>query len=333
LLHDTSIKTFTQFFILLLLLFSASCKNDSSKNAQEAIQEKTIVLKYAKGFSITDYGTYKVLEIKNPWPKSEKTYKYVLTSQKSISKNQFHKNDFEAIISIPVKKIVVTSTTHIPSLELLTEEQTLVGFPGINYISSEKTRELIDNGNVRDLGKNESINTEVLLELSPDAVIGFGIDNDNKTFETIKKSNIPVIYNGDWVENSPLAKAEWIKFFGILYNKEKQADSIFNTIEESYIEAKKLAAKVNYQPTILSGAMHNDIWYLPNGSSTEAQLLADANTNYLFKETQGTGSLSLNFETVFAKAKDADIWLSPSNYSSLEALKKNTEHYTMFKAY
>ena len=218
-LHDTSIKTLAQFFILLILLFSASCKNDTSKNVKEAIQEKTIVLKYAKGFSITDYGTYKVLEIKNPWPKSEKTYKYVLTSQKSISKNQFNKNDFEAIISIPLKRIVVTSTTHIPSLELLTEQQTLVGFPGIDYISSEKTRELIDNGNIRDLGKNESINTEVLLELSPDAVIGFGIDNDNKTFETIKKSNIPVIYNGDWVENSPLAKAEWIKFFGILYNK------------------------------------------------------------------------------------------------------------------
>ena len=287
-LHDTSIKSLAQFFILLILLFSASCKNDSSKNVEEAIQEKTIVLKYAKGFSITDYGTYKVLEIKNPWPKSEKTYKYVLASQNSISKNQFNKNDFEAIISIPLKRIVVTSTTHIPSLELLTEEQTLVGFPGIDYISSEKTRELIDNGNIRELGKYESINTEVLLELSPDAVIGFGIDNDNKTFETIKKSNIPVIYNGDWVENSPLAKAEWIKFFGILYNKEKQADSIFNTIEESYIEAKKLAAKVNYQPTILSGAMHNDIWYLPNGSSTEAQLLSDANTNYLFKETKGT---------------------------------------------
>ena len=97
-LHDTSIKSPAQFFILLILLFSASCKNDTSKNVKEAIQEKTIILKYAKGFSITDYGTYKVLEIKNPWPKSEKTYKYVLASQNSISKNQFNNNDFEAII-------------------------------------------------------------------------------------------------------------------------------------------------------------------------------------------------------------------------------------------
>ena len=333
LLHFTYIKSHYQVFILILLFFSVSCKNDTSKHIKEAIIGKTVDLKYAKGFSVTDYGTYKILEIKNPWPKSEKIYKYILASQKIISKNQFNINDFEAIISIPIKKIVVTSTTHIPSLELLKAEQTLVGFPGIHYISSEKTRNLIDKGEIRDLGKNEAINTEVLLDLSPDAVIGFGIDNNNKTFETIKKSNIPVIYNGDWVENSALAKAEWIKFFGVLYNRETQADSIFNTIENNYLEAKKLAKKVNSQPTILSGAMHNDIWYLPNGSSTEAQLLADANTNYLFKETQGTGSLSLNFETIFAKAKDADIWLSPSNYSSLEALKKNTEHYTMFKAY
>ncbi len=333
LLHYNFIKFLAQFVILLLLSLFASCKNDTSKNVKKTIQEKSIALKYAKGFSIIDYGTYQVLEIKNPWPKSDKTYKYVLASQKIISRNQFDENDYEAIISIPVKKIVVTSTTHIPSLELLKEEPTLVGFPGINYISSEKIRALIDQGNIRDLGKNESINTEVLLELSPDVVVGFGIDNNNKTFETIKKSNIPVIYNGDWVENSPLAKAEWIKFFGVLYNKEKQADSIFNTIEKSYLETKKLAANVNYQPTVLSGAMHNDIWYLPNGSSTEAQLLSDANTNYLFNETKGTGSLSLNFETVFIKAKNADIWLSPSNYTSLEALKINNEHYTKFKAY
>ncbi|WP_339917704.1 ABC transporter substrate-binding protein [Yeosuana marina] len=308
-----------------------NCKNDSSKKAITDLHKNEISLKYAQGFSISDQGTYKLLEIKNPWPKSEKIYKYALVPKGN--KVNLNKNDFEAILTIPIKKIVVTSTTHIPSLELLDVEQTLVGFPGINYISSEKTRNRIDNGKVRELGKNEGINTEVLLELFPDVVIGFGIDGNNKTFETIKKSNIPVIYDGDWVESSPLAKAEWIKLFGLLYNKEKQADSIFNTIEKDYLDAKKLASKVNNQPTILSGAMYNDVWYLPRGTSTEAQLLKDANTNYLFKDTKGSGSLALNFETIFAKAKDADIWLSPSNYESMEALKNSNEHYTMFKAF
>lgn len=318
------------WFILLVLV---SCKNESKKKVIQSVNGTEIPLRYAKGFSIVDYGTYKILEIKNPWPKSDKTYKYALVSDTMISKINLDKTDFEAILSIPIKKIVVTSTTHVPALELLDVEQTLVGFPGIDYISSKKTRQRIEEGKVRDLGKNEGINTEVLLELHPDVVVGFGIDGSNKTFETIKKSNTPVVYDGDWVESSPLAKAEWIKFFGVLYNKEKEADAIFNSIEKNYLKAKQLASKVKHQPTILSGAMYNDIWYLPNGTSTEAQLLKDANTNYLWKNSKGTGSLSLNFETVFAKAKNADIWLSPSNYVSLDALKKSNAHYIMFKPF
>ncbi len=299
----------------------------------EITEVNQLQIKYAKGFSVKNYKTHKVLEIKNPWPNADKSYKYLLIDKINASKTTFPKDEFDGIILNPIKKIVVTSTTHIPALELLNVETTLIGYPGTAYISSEKTRERIDNGLIRELGKNEGINTEILLELKPDLVIGFGIDGNNRSFETIKKSGIPVIYNGDWVENSPLAKAEWIKFFGVLYNKEKEADSIFNRIENDYLEAKKLAEKVKNKPTVLSGAMHNDIWFLPNGTSTEAQLLKDANVNYLWQDSKGTGSLQLNFESVFIKAKDADIWLSPSNYNSLESLKNGNSQHAMFKAF
>ncbi len=319
-----------KFLFFIAILFFYNCKNERKTPVSEKIEAKSKLLKYAKGFSVEDYGDYKILEIKNPWPKAEKSYKYLLLGNK---KSPLPQGEFDATIEIPIKKIVVTSTTHIPALELLNVEQTLVGFPGIDYISSEKTRKRIEKGLVRQLGKNEGINTEVLLELQPDVVIGFGIDGTNRTFETIKKSGIPVIFNGDWVEASPLAKAEWIKFFGLVFNREKEADSIFKTIETNYLEAKKLALKAQKKPTILSGAMHNDIWYLPNGTSTEAQLLKDANTHYLWNDSEGTGSLSLSFETVFVKAKDAEIWLSPSNYESLEALKNGNELHTMFKPF
>ncbi len=319
------------FFLFTCLI---ACKSEPKKKLYEAIGGEQLSLKYAKGFSVKDYGTYKILEIINPWPKADKSYRFALLNKNYDAKFWSTEQErFETAIEIPIKKLVVTSTTHIPALELLNVEQTLVGFPGTDYISSEKTRDRIDNGLVRELGKNEGINTEVLLEIKPDVVIGFGIDGNNRTFETIKKSGIPVIFNGDWVEESPLAKAEWIKFFGVLFNKEKEADSIFNTIETNYLEAKALAKKIKNQPTILSGAMHNDIWYLPNGSSTEAQLLKDANTNYLWGDTKGTGSLSLNFETVFSKAKNAEIWLSPSNYVSKEALKNGNSHHAMFDAF
>lgn len=323
-----------KFLFFTLIISLSSCKNDQKKQSTDFPSNATVIKnEYAKGFEVTDFGVYKVLTIKSPWPNSKKTYNYALVQKDMLSKISLNANDFDTVITIPIEKIVVTSTTHLPSLELLHVEKTLVGFPETDFISSEKIRQLIDNGNVRELGKNESINTEILLETKPNLVVGFGIDGNNRAFETIKNSGIPVIYNGDWVENSPLAKAEWIKFFGVLFNKEKDADSIFNSIEKNYLEAKSLAKNVKNKPTILSGAMYKDIWYLPSGTSTEAQLLKDANTNYLWQDSEGSGSLQLNFESVFEKAKNADIWLSPSNFSSLEALKNANIHNTMFKAF
>ncbi|WP_179008330.1 ABC transporter substrate-binding protein [Winogradskyella forsetii] len=319
-------------YFLLILTF-VSCKNEPKSKLPETIEVNQMALKYAEGFSVDYYENYKVLNITKPWPKAEKSYRYVLISKENMAKTTFARNEYDAIIVNPVETIVVTSTTHIPALELLNVEETLVGFPGTDYISSEKTRLRIDQKKVRDLGQNEGINTEVLLDLNPDVVVGFGVDGVNKTFEVIKKAGIPVIYNGDWVESSALAKAEWIKFFGVLFNKEKEADSIFNQIESDYLAAKTMAKKAESKPTVLSGAMEKDVWYLPNGSSAEAQFLKDANVNYLWSETTGHGSLALSFEAVLVKAKDAELWLSPSYYSSLDQLEKANSLYTNFQAF
>ncbi|PTM08257.1 MAG: ABC transporter substrate-binding protein, partial [Bacteroidetes bacterium] len=313
---------FKVLFIATIIIF-ISCKNEpNTGNTNDLTTSSTTNNKYATGFQITENNSYKVLTIGNPWPNAKKLYNYALVQKDMLSKLTLNKDEYDGIITIPIEKIVVTSTTHIPALELLNAEETLVGFPGTDYVSSEKTRSRIDNGNIRELGKNEDINTEVLLELKPNLVVGFGVDGINKSLNTIKNSSIPVIYNGDWVEKSPLAKAEWIKFFGILYDKEKQADSIFNQIEADYLKAKTIASKVQKQPTVLCGAMHKDAWYLPNGTSPEAQILKDANVNYLWSESEGNGSLALSFESVLEKAKNADLWLSPSYYSSFEALEK-----------
>jgi len=318
------------FLGVCLLLFN--CKNKDSQPVTITDVSK-VPLSYAEGFEITHHENFSTLTINSPWPNTEKTYRYALVHKNMLPKITLNNDEFDGIITIPVKKIVVTSTTHIPALELLGVEKSLVGFPGTDYISSEKTRFRVDKGKVRELGKNEGINTEVLLEIQPEVVIGFGIDGNNKTFETIKKSGIPVIYNGDWIEHSPLAKAEWIKFFGVLFNKRQKADSIFNTIEKNYLEAKSIALDAKSKPSVLSGAMHKDIWYLPNGTSTEAEILKDANVNYLWADTKGNGSLSLNFEVVFDKAKNADIWINPSYYTSYEALESANQHYTKFDAY
>ncbi|GAA4269566.1 ABC transporter substrate-binding protein [Hyunsoonleella aestuarii] len=322
--------------LILLFIFSISfaCKEDK-KNSKELplIVKEEVTLKYAQGFLITKFNTFSILEIKMPWPNAKQPFKFLLINKEDAAKATILRSEYDGIIMTPVQNIICTSTTHLPALELLNVEQTLVGFPGTDYVSSTTIRQLIDSGTVRELGKNEALNTEVLLELNPDVVIGFGIDGGNRSLETIKKSEIPVIFNGDWVESSPLAKAEWIKFFGALYDKEKEADSVFNQIEEDYLKAKKLAQNTKSKPTVLSGAMHNDIWYLPNGTSIEAQLLKDANVNYLWSSTEGSGSLKLNFESVFVKAKEADIWLNPSNYTSYQSLKNGNENHILFDAY
>ena len=319
-------------FLFLFLIVSA-CKNKTKTEVLETSEINQLVLKHAKGFKINRSNDFKTIEITKAWPEAEKKYIYLLLTKEQAAKTIYNKKDYDGVIITPINKTVVTSTTHIPALELLGVEKTLVGFPGTDYISSEHTRKLINEGKIRELGKNEGINTEVLLELNPDVIIGFGVDGVNKTFETIKKAGIPVIYNGDWVESSALAKAEWIKFFGVLFNKEKEADSIFNAIERDYLAAKDIAKQAKHQPTVLSGAMDGDAWYLPNGSSPEAQFLKDANVNYLWSETTGNGSLALSFESVLVKAKDADLWLNPSYYSSFEQLEKANSLFTNFEAF
>lgn len=318
-------------FTLLLILIFTSCKNES-KNNKEATSSPLIEnnIKYAKGFEINSFEGYKTITLKNPWPGTEKTFTYALVEKNASLPNP---ENFDAVVEIPVKRIVVTSTTHIPSLEMLDETEVLVGFPNLNYISSEKTREVISKGMITELGRNEDINTEILIDLAPDAVIGFALDGNNSTFSTIQTARIPVLYNSDWTETSALGKAEWIKFFGALFNKEKEADSIFNTIETEYISAKKLASKAKNKPTVVSGAMYRDVWYMPQGDSWAAQFIADANGEYLWKESKGTGSLSLNLESVLDKGQSADIWIGPGQFTSLDEMKSASQVYTQFNAF
>jgi iron complex transport system substrate-binding protein len=314
--------------VLIYILISISCKNKVIKVDIKHRFENNI--KYANGFDIITKNGIKKLIIKSPYQNSKDVFEYQIKN-KTVSKN-INKNNL--IIEVPITKIVVTSTTHIPMVELLNEEATVIGFPYSKYVSSEKTRQLIDSGNITEIGKENSLNTEILLDLEPEIVVGYSVSSADKSLTTIKKAGINVIYNGDWLEETPLGRAEWIKFFGVLFNKEKQADSIFKIIETNYLEAKKIALTAIKKPTILSGAiMSKDIWNLPAGDSFVAQFLKDANLDYLWKNSKGKGSLSLSFESVFDKGANADFWIAPGYFSTKEQLLNSNQIYTKFKAF
>lgn len=319
------------FLFALILLFNCKeqPKNTTSKTSTHAKAE-TVEISYAEGFSITNFEDFKIVKVNSPWPKAEKEFTYVLAEKNVTLPDTLQ---FDQKVTIPIKKIVVTSTTHIPSLESLGQENTLIGFPHLDYISSKKTRDLIQKGKVEEIGENEHINTEVLLNLNPDVVIGFAVEGGNKTFETVNKSGIPVVYNGDWTETDPLGKAEWIKFFGAFYNQEQKAEEIFNEIEEEYLSAKKLAQQAKNQPSILAGSMYKDVWYLPYGNSWQAQFIKDAKANYLYAETNGNGSISAAFESVLDKAQNADFWIAPGSFTSYEQMQNASEHYQEFNAF
>ena len=321
-------KTFCNALFLVILSFSlVECKNESKPNV--IISAKNEV-RYAKGFSIQNYDGYSVVKVKNPWPKATKTYTYILKEKNGIVPDSLKQN---LIIPVPIKTIVVTSTTHIPSLELLDEVNTLIGFPHCDYISSEKVRARIDTGNIKELGNNQYLNTEVLLDLQPNVIIGYGIDNKNPTLDNLEKSGLKVMLNGDWNEETALGKAEWIKFFGALYGKQKLANDLFTKIENDYLKTITIAKIAKTTPTILAGDMFEDRWYLPKGTSWGSLLLMQANSNYLWQETSGTGSLSLSFETVFEKAKSADVWITSGQFSSLKEMTNANPHYAEFNAF
>lgn len=318
--------------ILFILCISfLACQNGTKKQKKTSPAEGLeIQVQYAKLFSIIDHGDFKVLNVKNPWPNANKTFTYALVKK---GKTVPQKEKYDAVISIPIEKIVVTASSSIPYLENLGEAKTLVGFPSLNYISSPTTRALIDAGKVEELGSNISINTERLLQLQPDAVVGFSVNGNNRTFDNIQKSGIPVIYSASWLEKLPLGKAEWIKVIGLLYGKLDYATTQFKKVERNFLEAKALVKNLPNKPSVMSGALYRDRWYIPYGNSWQGHYMKIAGANYKFKATEGEGSIALSFEEVFAKCQDADIWINPGKYTTYKQLLESAEHYKKFKAF
>ena len=294
----------------------------------------SLKIKHAKGFTIEKSTSgITVIKITSPWPNSESVFTYALVPKEIIAHTTLNKDTYDAIISVPIENLVVTSTTHIPALESLGVLNHLIGFPDTQFVSSKAARKRIDSGDIKELGNNQSINIEMVIALNPDIVVGFGVNAQNKAYETIQRSNIPVVYNGDWTEETPLGKAEWVKFFAPFFQKEKEADRIFSEIETTYNNVKKLAANAKKKPTVLTGGLYKDVWHVSGGKSWMAQFLEDAQANYLWADNTETGGVSLSLEEVIVKGKLAEFWFNPSLHTSyLEVLDAN-RHYEQFDAF
>jgi iron complex transport system substrate-binding protein len=318
----------SKFYLLIscgLMLAIISCRPSPEKARGE--QRK---LKYAQGFSVTDSLNCKWVEVVYPYQGATSGYQYLLVQKGNEIPE--HSKEVE-VITVPIESIICTSTTHVPLLDYLNETDKLVGFPTTDYISSEKMRKRIDAGKVKDLGVDKGMNVEEIFLLNPSMVMGYTMSGDLGQLKKIKELGVPVVIDAEYLEKHPLGRAEWIKFMALFFNKEHEADSVFQFIEKEYLTIQSLAKNIPAKPTVMSGVVYGDVWFMPGGKNYASQLLNDAGCNYLWSDTESNGFLEVSFESVFAKAKDADLWIGVGSFKSLKEIESAEKRYSLFKAF
>lgn len=313
----------------MLISFFVSCKKNE-KPGNKTITAVKNEIEYSSNLAIYKYNGYSIVKVLNPWPDANKDFTYILKEKNASVPDSLQKY---TQLSVPLKSIVVTSTTNVPFLEMLGVEKSLVGFPHTDYISSVKTRKLIDAGIIKNVGQNERLNIEKLIDLAPEAIVTFGVDNNNPMIANLEKSGLNVIIQADWMEQSPLGKAEWIKLYAALFGKEKEGKKLFDNIVKNYNEALKLVANQKAASTVLYGSMYQNQWFVAKGKSWVAQFMKDAKSNYLWADVEGSGSLGLTFEKILDKAKNAQIWIATGSFKNLKELADSNPHYSQFDAF
>ncbi len=315
---------------LVLFILMTSCSEKRAETLVNLKTDATFSLRYAQGFKVSYRGNAKLVVVGLPYPGARSGFQYLLVPRgEPIPENA----QGARIISIPLQSIVCTSTSHIPLLDYLGESNKLTGFPSPDYISSENVRARIDSGFVQDMGIDNSMNLERLAVLNPDVVMGYTMTGDYGQFKKMEELGIPVVINAEYLEKHPLGRAEWIKFMSLFFNKEHEADSIFNMIEKSYLETKQQADSIRLKPTVLSGIVYGDAWFMPGGQNYASRLLRDAGCNYLWQDDHSHGFLELSFETVFERAHAADLWIGVGSNATLDDLQALDHRYTKFKPF
>jgi len=317
------VKKYLYIFLIIPLLTVFSCKNKSSEKDFPVLALDTLKMEYAKGFKIVYLSDYKEIIVENPW-KAESVYaRYYL-----VKNNETKVPADGQKIVVPLQKIAATSVTHFEFLSLLGELQTVAGICSPELIYNSELRRNFENEKIVNLGDAFRINVEKTLLLQPNAVIMSGYNQNDSYSKRLQQAGITVIYNNEWMENSILARAEWIKFMAVFFDKETQADSIFTEIANRYNHIKNLAGNIKHKPKVMTGNDFRGTWYVPSGANFMGKLFIDAGANYVFAtDTTTSGSLPLNFETVLKNFSDADVWLN-CNFDKVSELisadKKNS---------
>ena len=312
-------------FIPLLLLVSCASTNE---NQQTKNTLTTVPLSYAKRFTIKTSADFTVLELHGNKNDSAITASFVLyTHQKpDYSKEAYY-------IKTPISRVASMSSIYTTMIAQLKCEDKIVAIDNVDYYNNPFIQEQVKKGSIIELSKGPQVDIEKTIALQPDLFLTFGMGSPKDDVDKkLVQSSMPIAVSIDHLEETPLARAEWIKFFACFFNKESLADSLFQITEKKYKHLKNLAKTNLNKPSVLTEIKYGDAWYIPAGKSFIANLIEDAGGDYFWKEDAKIGSSAQSFETVYAKAKDCNIWINLYNLNSKKELLSYDERYGLFKA-
>ena len=307
---------------LLVTVFSTGCSQKTNKEvATKSVLISSMDIDYAKGFVVNYYDTYKEL--------------LVFSADRKDTLHSYYLSDSvrQGFVKTPVTRLASLSSVYAAYISDLSLEEILMAVAEKDYINSESILNEFENRSISEIGSLEKMNHEALLMAEVDLIYSFGWQGKSAGFET-KYPNTNFAYAYEYLEEQPLGRAEWIKFFACFFNKEAKADSIFNEIKTSYESLKTLASTASKNPKVLINMPFKEQWHMPGGLSYSAHFIADAGGYYPWDSLNKINSTPLDWELVYNKAYDCDFWINTgvfSSYKEVEAILPDMNLFAAFK--
>ncbi len=289
-----------------------------------------VEVQYSEKFNVTYFNHYKIVEML-PWAGAEEPMVYLLVQCGTPVPSEYQ--DLTTI-EIPVQRFVSMSTTILPYLETQGVLDRLVGIDTAMYVSSEAVLARVAAGETAEVGGGGmgSINAEALLAVDADLVMAQQYFAGGTTLSELQAVGVPAVLNADYTDTSPLGQAEWGKYIALFFNTEAQANAVFDGVAERYEALRALTANVETRPTTIAASPFSGTWYMPAGSSTVAQLLADAGADFLFSDLEGT-SVPLDIEVVLERGAEAEFWVNANQFWTTQADMLNEDaRFAQFRA-
>ena len=231
------------------------------------------------------------------------------------------------------KKCIITTTSASAYIDALGEINTIVGVCSPHYFYNTKIQEKLKNHSIEDIGNDGTINFEKILALKPDLIITDHNPNYEKILNQLSRQGIKILYVEEFMEIHPLGKTEYLKLFGTVFNQIKKADSLYSFVKKNYEALKEKTSQVTIRPKVFTGIMYGDSWYMAGGKSFLSTLFRDSGAQYLWDDTNKSGSVPLRFEEVLSKAKNAEYWIGAGNFKSKKEMLNSSMNYAWISAY